>query len=263
MLGHRPVEAEVAHDGGREGIVAQRSAFLQRHRKHRHDLVTVDHLAAGIDGEAPVCVPVVGQARGCAVRAHCLSQRVEVGRAASVVDAIAIRLVVDDNDISTGRTVRRRCRRTGRTVRAVDDDAQALEPLRQGRDQPVDVPVGPAVEVGHDAPDRRPGRSRASRRSQPFLDGVFRRTCQLGAARAEELEPVVGHRVVAGRDHHAEGRRRFTDRGHRRRRRHRRSGYDAEAQDVRAGGQQAGGNRRLQEVTRRARVPAEHHQWPL
>src|SRR5207245_1881064 len=30
-----------------------------------------------------------------------------------------------------------------------------------------------------------------------------------------------------------------------------------------AGGQQTGGNRRLQEVPGRARVPAEHDQWPL
>ncbi len=40
--------------------------------------------------------------------------------------------------------------------------------------------------------------------AQPALDGVLELVGQLVAAAGEELQPVVGHRVVAGRDHRAE-----------------------------------------------------------
>ena len=71
-VAHRVVEAEVAHHGGHDGVVAQLAALVQRERADGQDLVAVDDLAGRVDGQAAVGVAVVRDAEvGAVLRTAC------------------------------------------------------------------------------------------------------------------------------------------------------------------------------------------------
>src|SRR6185369_15333135 len=91
----RVVEAEVAHDGGDDGVLGQRAALVQRQRADGQDRVAVHELALGGDGQAAVGVPVVGDAEVGAGRPDGLDERPEVGGADAVVDVPPVRGVAD------------------------------------------------------------------------------------------------------------------------------------------------------------------------
>ena len=90
----------------------------------------------------------------------------------------------------------------GGAVRAVEHDVEAVEAVRQRAEQVHDVAV---LGVGEpaDAADAAAGR-RELRLAEVRLDAVFDLVGQLRAAEREELDAVVGRRVVRRRDHHAE-----------------------------------------------------------
>ena len=87
------------------------------------------------------------------------------------------------------------------------------------------------------------------------LTGGTDRVVELHAAAGEELDAVVGHRVVGGGEHDAEvGAERTGEVGDAGR------GDLAEEQDVDAGGGESGHDGRLEELPGNARVPAHHGQ---
>ena len=86
---------------------------------------------------------------------------------------------------------------------------------------------------------------------QELLDLVFDSVGKLAAAPAEELDPVVRRRVVAGRQDHPEiGVEGLGQVGHGG------GGNHAEPQHVHPGTGQSGDNGRFQELTRSTRIPA-------
>ena len=179
------------------------AGITQRERQDGEDLVAVDDIALRGDGETTVGIPVVCDPSVCTGVDDGLSKRIEVGGPDSVVDVPPVRLSPDRDDLGTC-TAQRLRRDPGRSaVCAVHDHAQSVEWMRHGGDQVVDVrPDALLVEATY-PPDPAPGRSLprlAHARGDCVLDAVG----ELGAAASEELDAVVGHRVVAGGDHHAE-----------------------------------------------------------
>jgi hypothetical protein len=91
-----------------------------------------------------------------------------------------------------------------------------------------------------------------------LLDGDLDRVVELAAAAGEELDAVVGHRVVAGREHHAEvdaealGQVGDTGRG-----------QHVEEEHVHARGRQAGDHGCLEELAGDAGVAAHHGPGPV
>src|SRR6185436_7240451 len=85
-----------------------------------------------------------------------------------------------------------------------DHDLDALE-----TDRPLEA-VDHVRNVGFDERFVDPDTTNTSTRrtgphlSQAGLDGVFMRIIELAATPREELDAVVRHRVVAGRQHHTE-----------------------------------------------------------
>src|SRR5699024_5499360 len=125
-----------------------------------HDLVAVDHLAGGVDGQTPVRVAVVRQAQVGAVRAHRGADVVEVGGTAVVVDVVAVGAGVDLDHRGAGLAVGTRGRRAGGAVGAVDDDDEPVQPARRGIEQVPDIAVqGVLLRGPRDTADRRAGRS--------------------------------------------------------------------------------------------------------
>ena len=122
-VAHRVVEAEVAHDGGDDGVLRELAALVQRQRADGQDRVAVDEVAVGGDGQAAVGVAVVGDAEVGAVRPHRVDQRPEVGGPDPVVDVPAVGRVADRVHRGPGAAVDLGRDRGGGAVRAVHDDA--------------------------------------------------------------------------------------------------------------------------------------------
>src|ERR1700689_102697 len=124
-------------------------------------------------------------------------------RAAAVVDVQAVGFGVDRDDARTGGAVDTRCGRRGGAVCAVHDHSQPVELDGAGLAHLPEVTVQRILGVDHPADVRayrtqpRPGRDQ-------ILDLVFGRIVELVPAGPEDLDAVVGHRVVRGGDQHAE-----------------------------------------------------------
>ena len=102
VIGHRAMQAEVAHDGGDEGIVGELTAVFERDGEDRHDLIAVDDLAGSVHGKAPVGVAVVRDAEVGAVRDDSCRKLVEVCRADAVVDVQSVGIGADDRHACAG-----------------------------------------------------------------------------------------------------------------------------------------------------------------
>ncbi len=260
---HRQLEAQVGHHGGDRGVAAQRAGLLHGDREDRQDLVAVDLLALGVGGQAAVRVAVQGDAEVGLVLLHRGAQLVQVGGADAVVDVQAGRLGAQGvHHLGAGPGERLRGDPGGRTVRAVDDDLHAVQPVRQHRDQVRHVPVE-ALVVLADPAHRGAGRAVPGLVADAVapvvrLDRVLDRVVQLVAAAGEELDAVVGHRVVAGGQHHAEVRAERAGQV-----RDGRGGQHADPQHVHAGTGQAGDHRGLQELSGRPGVTADHGDRPV
>ena len=90
----------------------------------------------------------------------------------------------------------------GGAVGAVEHDVQAVEAVRQRAEEVDDVAVlgvGEAADAADAAADRR-----ELLLAEERLDAVLDLVGELRAAEREELDAVVGGRVVRRRDHHAE-----------------------------------------------------------
>jgi hypothetical protein len=142
-------------------------------------------------------------------------------------------------------------------VRAVDDDAQPVEPVRCRGEQAGDVAVRGVHQPVH-AADAGAGRALPGLVEAP-LDGVLELVRQLVPAAREDLDAVVRHRVVRGGEHHAEVRAGTRhEGGDARRRQH------AGVVDVHPGARQAGDHGGGQELpeARGSRPMTARGRWP-
>jgi len=116
---------------------------------------------------------------------------------------VAVDVPVECNDLGAQLSQDSRRRGRGHPVPAVDRDPEAVEivpePLRVRADRVVEVAVEgvDALRLGPLVPRRRGLLARDA-----FLDGALGLPVELAAV-SEQLDPVVGRRVVRGREHHA------------------------------------------------------------
>ena len=139
-----------------------------------------------------------------------------------------------------------------RAVRAVDDHLQPVEAGigAETRDEMSDIALDRAGIFLH-ATHRGTGRT-APLLVHSVLDGVLDVVVEFHPAAGEELDAVVGHRVVAGREHHAQvGVQRSDQMSHTGRRDH------TETHHVDTRGSQPGDDRRLEELTAGTRVASD------
>ena len=164
----------------------------------------------GVDGQHPVGVTVEGQpdvgALGSTTAACRSSGWVEPQPALMLVPSGSAWITV--TSAPSAPQHRRRDRRR-RAVGAVEDDPQPVEPAaverrRRGGSRSRRPAVGIAVhdaDPGAGRRGRRPSRRRARARGQLGLEPSLGRVVELAATRREELDAVVGERVVRRRDH--------------------------------------------------------------
>ena len=179
-----------------------------------------------------------------------LGERVEVRRADAVVDVEAVGVGADDGDAGAGIPERLGRDSGCRAMRAVQHDVDAVQPVRQRREQVQDVAVL-GVGEARDAPDVAAGGLQLRAR-HGGLDALLDDVGQLDAAAREDLDAVVGRRVVRRRDHDAEV---GVDVGDEERRG--RGRQNARVEHVDAGGGEACLDGGAEEVTRDARVAGD------
>ena len=249
VLTHRQDEAEVAHDRRDDGVGGQAMVLLQSQGEDGDDVVAVDDVAIVVDGQAAVGIAVEGQAHIGPDLDNLGLQLLRVSGTAALVDIEAVRLVVDRDDLRTLGLEGGRGGVVGGTVGGVEDDLQTLEGvlLSQGTHQVVDVGVDGLRGVT-DASDLVADGS-GPRLPHALLDGVLEIVGELHTAAGEELDAVVRHRVVRGRQHDAEVGAVLVDEVGRGRGRD-----DAHAQDVDSCTCQTSAHCCLEELARGARV---------
>ena len=155
-----------------------------------------------VNREATVGITVVGDADVSTVFEHRGGEYIEVGRADSVIDVVAIGIGADYRDGGTG--IRKDLRRDSRggSIGAVEHHMDAFEPVRKRREEMQDIAIFSIRETA-DATNLDTGRSEFLLAESGF-DAVFDLVRQLGAPGGEELDAVVGGRVMRCRDHHSE-----------------------------------------------------------
>ena len=188
---------------------------------------------------------VEGQPEVGALLDHLGLQDLGMGRSAGGVDVDAVGAVVDGDDVGTLGAKSCRAGHGRGAVGTVQDDPEPLEGvlLTQGTHQMVDVGVHRArggMDTSHLGTDRT-----LPRLTHPLLDGVLKIVDELDPATLEELDAIVGHGVVRGREHDAEIRSQLTHQisG-------RWSGDDSHPHHIDPGRCQASTHRSFEELTR-------------
>ena len=227
---------------------------------HGHDLVAVDDLALLVDDHHPVGVAVERDADVGAQLAHLVAERLRRGRAALVVDVVAVGLDADLDHLGAQLPQRVGRHLVAGAVGAIDDDAQAVEAdvARQRALGELDVALLRALDA-LGAADPVGGRQQVrGRRLHQRLDLALGLVGELVAVGVEQLDAVVGVGIVGGRDHHAEvGAQRAGEHGDRRRR------HRAEQEHVHADRREARHQRRFDHVAGEPRVLADDDAMPV
>src|SRR5690625_1942922 len=147
---HRAQQAQIAHRGRDERVVAQITLRLKGDGQNPQDLVAVHNFAVLVNRETPIGVPIEGDARIRLVLHDGRLERAEVGGSHAVIDVQAIRLSGQQNDFGARRAQGCGADGAGRAVRAVDDNFQAIEAVGRGGYQVIKIGAD-HVRFGRDA----------------------------------------------------------------------------------------------------------------
>ena len=197
------VQSEIGHDRRDHDVALESPAALQVTGGDGERVVAVADLALVVDGHETVAVAVEREADLRAHRAELPLERLRVQRARRGIDVGAGGPAADAHDVRAeaaehpGRHAKRRA------VCAVDRDRHAAEVDGEAAAQIVDVVTLGAI-VRHVAADAGPARPRRVVGAlEPGLDLVLPGVGKLRALGREELDPVVGERIVGGGEHDA------------------------------------------------------------
>ena len=246
---HRAVEAEVAHHRDDDRVVGQLAALTQLQCSQRDQPVAVDHATRVIDGNHPIPIAIERQSQVGLEAHHGRREVRRMRRAALVVDVAAVGRAVDHPHVGTQHPSDARRDDAHRTVRAVEHHVEATEAsFREQRQQPRHVRIDQVDHVHRYIC----GRYVVATAHPCCFDAALDVIGELAATGRKQLDPVVVIRIVRRGDHrcrHIVGRadERQCRRWHHAGQRHRR-----------AGGDEPGGERLLEHLTRLARVATDH-----
>ncbi len=254
LPGKTAFEAEIGHDGGDQGVPGETLAARQAYRDQRHQLVAVENGAVFVGHDQPVGVAIERDPDIGAPRQHLPAHLLGRQRTAFAVDVEPVRRHRDREHLGAEFPEHGRGDLVGRAVRAIDDHAQPVEPQPFGKAllDELDIAAGRiveplgAAELGRAGAPLRPLAERG-------LDLTLELVGQLVAIRSEQLDPVIGKRVVrSGNDDADIGPQAACQ--HRDRRGRQRPDQD----DIHSHRDEAGGQRRFQHVAGKSRVLADH-----
>ena len=250
-VAHRGVEAVVGHHRHGDAVAGQPPGVAQVQGGQRDQLVAVDDGAVAVDGQHAVAVAVEGEAEVVAARDDRLGERVDVGRAAAVVDVAPVGLVGDRRSPSRrggGRSRARRGRSRRWRSRAATSTPAEVEALRSACAARAGSPRACRAARGRGRCVARPSRALGRRARASIAASVASESLKPSAPK--NLIPLSLVGVVRG----ARARRRGRSRSGASSSGAAGRGQDAAEQHVAAGRGDAGGERRLEHLARLARV---------
>ena len=227
------------------------------HRDHVEQLIAVVGAAVAVDHQQAVAITIERDAEIGLVRDDCRLEMLRVGGPDAFVDVQPVRLGANGDDVGTELVEYRRRHVVGGAVRAIDDDAPALE-IELGRKRALaefDVAAAGILDPARLAELRR--RHAGERLLHHAFDRLLDAVRQLRPRLREELDPVVVERVVRCADHDAGGKAQRS-----REVRDCRRGQRAGQIDVDAGSGQARFQGGFQQIAGDARVLADQHSGP-
>ena len=202
-----------------------------------------------VDGQAAVRIPVVSDTKLAASLDDGSLQGLGVRRTGVQVDVAAVRLGVDNGDVGAKLTENGRPQLGGGAVRTVDRDLHAAQVGANSPHEMREVGILSPRVIGVDLTDAIAGGA-LPLRIHEGLNLILNGIGELVTAVREELNAVIGHRIVGGGNHDAEvngvlGSRQMRDSGR---------GDDADAGHIHAGARQASREGVIEELARNARV---------
>ncbi len=170
LPGEIMLEAEIRHDRGDQRAAREAVAMRQLGRDQRHQLIAVENDAALVGDDQPVGVAVERDADVGAPRQHLAPHVFRRQRAAFAVDVEAVGRDRDREHLGAQFPEHGRRDLVGGAMRAIDDDAQPVEPqpFRKALLDELDVAAGRVVEPLGAAELRREGAVR-----RPLAEGLF------------------------------------------------------------------------------------------
>src|SRR6185437_12985568 len=256
-LGDDGFQSGVAHDGGDDGFVAERSLREHLQAGNGHDVIAIDHRAGFVAQEDAVGVAVVCDADAGVVLADFPAHLLGMHGTAVLVDVHAVGLIAVNNHFraefaqDAGRGF------VSGAVRAIHHQAHAFEghAAREGGFGVFDVTAEGVVDT-HGFADGFGGWADGFdfAAENEVLNLVFNFVVELVTVRAEKFNSVVGVGIVRGGDDDAGiGAEAAGDISHAG------SWERSDEQHVHAHGENAGGNGVFEHVTREPRVLAENN----
>ena len=254
LPGQVAFEAEIGHDRRNQRTAGELPAARQVHRDQRHQLIAIENDATLVGDNQPVCVAIERDPDIGAARQHFAAHLLGRQRATVAVDVDPVRRHGDREHLGAEFPEHRRGDLIAGAMRAIDDDPHAIEPQPFGKAllDKFDVAAGRVVEpLG--ATELGRGRPVRGAFSQALLDPRFELVGQLVPVAPEQLDPVIGKRVVRGGDDDA-------DIGPEAARQHRdrRGRQWPDQHDVHPHRDKPGGQRRFEHVARQPGVLADH-----
>ena len=250
------VEPGVRHHRADDAATLERPRLVPGMRDQSQNLVSVDDVAAFVGHHHAVRVAVERNAKIGTHLAHLPAHRVGRSGTAFEVDVCAVRLDAKRNDVGAQFPQHRGRHLVGSPVRAIDDDAQAVQPEIAREDALGEFDIaGMGIVDALGAADLR------SRR-QPLFHAVRHQTLDLLLAGvgellpvgSEQLDAVVGVGIVGRRYHHTQiGAQRARQHGDGRRRQR------SEQEHVHADGGEARHQCGFDHIAGKPRVLADHH----
>ncbi|CAB4791080.1 unannotated protein [freshwater metagenome] len=231
--------------------MGQCASLAHRQRQDPHDVIAVDQSSVRINGQTTIGISIVRDASVSSVLEDGGLQRLRVCRTTVVINGPAIESVRQHHNVRAKGAQRLGTNSRGGTIGAIDDNAQPIKTRWHGCDQMIDIGLGGRQIFTHPA-DLFAYRERSSS-IKSGLNGIFLLIGELVPTRAEELNAVIGHRVMASRQHHAQGRACLLSQ-----QRNRRSRNNTNANDIKSRAGQTSNNCSFEEFTGRPRITTNY-----
>ena len=197
LLFHRKLEAKVRHHRCDEGRLLQLAALFHRDREDRHDLVTVDNIALGINGQAAVCIAVVREPQVSVMFQHSALQNIDMRRSAIFIDVERVGFVKNRDDIGAGGLIRHGRSRRRSTIRAIHHNPNAIQGRRHSPGEMEQIALQGVGGFLDNTTNSRTRRASLGQLQHGGFDLRLDRVVKFEATSREELDPVIRHGVVA------------------------------------------------------------------
>ncbi len=197
-------QPEVGHHRGDQDVAGQTTVLAQPAREEQQHGVPVHQVPFLVGCQTAIGIAIEGQAQAGPGLADGHEQLLGVGGSAVPIDVDSVGTGRQDRRSGPQRLKDPRSHPPGRAVSAVQDDLEAIQARGSAADQVFHIEVLGLFRAGlHPTQVGSDGAGKLVCLRDERFQGLLLLIGELETQAVEKLDPVVLHRVVAGRDHRA------------------------------------------------------------